>query len=98
MTSIEQRLAEVLHAPLALIVDDDVRMFPEPDVVRHWDPPDSDVAALLTWGLPADQLLTPDFQRERAPEIVPNLAGPTERQVLASDDERLYRLGWWSSR
>ena len=45
-------------------------------------------------GLPRSHLALPEPQDQAEPTLVPNIAGPAERALLAPD-QRLYRLGWW---
>ncbi|MET9228823.1 SUKH-4 family immunity protein [Lentzea sp. NPDC003310] len=92
----EERLVEVLTAPLDSIVDVDAQTLPPEEVLRRWRLPESDLRALSRWGLPHDGIKTPDFQTESEPVLVPNVAGPFESRLITPED-RLYRLGGWGS-
>ncbi|MFC8343799.1 SUKH-4 family immunity protein [Streptomyces sp. NPDC057280] len=94
MTSIEDRLAALMTAPPAGLVDPGHQI--RPASVRGWRLPESDLRALTDWGLPDDVLMTPSFQTEAEPTLVPNLAGPRERE-LATADDRFYDLGLWGN-
>ena len=83
----------VLDAPLDSLIVPAVQVhFGE--IVDRWDLPPEDRAALRRWGLPKSHLALPEPQDEAEPTLVPNVAGPAERALLAPD-QRLYRLGWW---
>jgi hypothetical protein len=83
----------VLDAPLDSLIVPAVQVhFGE--IVDRWDLPPEDRAALRRWGLPKSHIATPEPQDQAEPTLVPNLAGPAERALLAPD-QRLYRLGGW---
>ncbi|MEU3648001.1 SUKH-4 family immunity protein [Lentzea sp. NPDC034063] len=96
MPEVEERLAEVMTAPLDSIVDAGAQVRPSEQVMREWRLPETDLSALSRWGLPTDLLQTPDFQSESEPVLVPNVAGPLESRLITRED-RLYRLGRWGS-
>ena len=92
MSSVEDRVAAAMTAPMEAVVGRRVR--PPEDVARQWDLPEADRQALLRWGLPDDDDLRPRFQTGPDPVLVPNLAGERERQA-ASPGARLYTLVHW---
>ncbi|MFF5496724.1 SUKH-4 family immunity protein [Streptomyces aquilus] len=94
MTSVEDRLTALMTAPLETLVDPGHRV--RPTAVRGWRLPEPDLLALAEYGLPDDVLMTPSFQTGAEPTLVPNLAGPRERE-LATADDRFYDLGLWGS-
>lgn len=55
-----------------------------------------DLLALAAYGLPDDVVMTPSFQTDAEPTLVPNLAGPRERELAGAND-RFYDLGLWGS-
>lgn len=85
-----------MTAALDTVITADAQARPLPAAVKDWELPESDQHALITWGLPADGLMTPDFQTQPDPLLVPNVARPHERRLISSS-ERLYRLGRWGS-
>jgi hypothetical protein len=93
---VEERLVEVMTAPLDSIIDVDVQVLPSARAMREWRLPEGDLMALSTWGLPRGALRTPDFQVESEPVLVPNVAGPMESRLITRED-RLYRLGRWGA-
>ncbi|MGI5225537.1 SUKH-4 family immunity protein [Actinoallomurus sp. CA-142502] len=95
-TPLEERLREVMAAPLARIVAPDRRVRPPGTVVDRWKVPEEDRSALAEWGLPTDLVMRPEFQHATEPLLVPNVAGEHERRLIA-DDQRLYHLGWWGA-
>ncbi|GAB3458301.1 SUKH-4 family immunity protein [Actinophytocola sediminis] len=90
----EDRLVAVMTAPLDVLVDGDVRVLPPASAMREWHLPANDLRTLAEWGLPRDVLMTPRFQAESEPVLVPNVAGPAESRLITPAD-RLYRLGRW---
>jgi hypothetical protein len=96
MSSIEDRVAAAMTAPLDAVVVAEREVRPPEDVVCQGDLPESDRRALLRWGLPSDDHMRPLFQTGPDPALVPNLAGERERQA-ASPGERLYTLVHWGS-
>lgn len=96
VVGVEERLVEVMTTPLDSIVDVGVRVFPPVRALREWRLPEGDLRALSRWGLPRDGLMTPDFQTESEPVLVPNVAGPVEGRLVSRED-RLYRLGRWGA-
>lgn len=91
----EERLADVMTAPLDSIVDVDAQVLPPSRAMHEWRLPEGDLSALSRWGLPGDGLETPHFQTESEPVLVPNVAGPAESRLITRED-RLYRLGRWA--
>ncbi|WP_369191892.1 SUKH-4 family immunity protein [Streptomyces sp. R08] len=96
MPSIEQRLETVMEAPLDTLIASEHRSRPTRATVDSWRLPESDCRELAELGLPDDQFLTPVFQTDVEPALVPNVAGPRERE-LATANDRLYELGRWGS-
>ncbi|MDT7840198.1 SUKH-4 family immunity protein [Streptomyces justiciae] len=94
MTSVEDRLTALMTAPLESLVDPGHQV--RPTAVRGWRLPEPDLFALAEYGLPDDVVMTPSFQSAAEPTLVPNLAGPRERE-LATPDDRFYDLGLWGS-
>jgi hypothetical protein len=80
-----------MTAPLDSLVSVEFQKMPLPRAVAGWDLPDDARDALARWGLPVIPGLTPFFQEESEPVLIPNLAGERER-ALASPGQRLYRL------
>jgi hypothetical protein len=85
----------VLDAPLESLIVPAVQVH-FGAIVDRWDLPPDDRAALRRWGLPKSHLNLPEPQDQAEPTLVPNIAGPAERALLAPD-QRLYRLGWWGT-
>ncbi|MET7729157.1 SUKH-4 family immunity protein [Streptomyces mirabilis] len=96
MPSIEQRLEAVMAVPLDTLIESEHRSRPSGETVYSWRLPEADCRELAERGLPDDQLLTPLFQSDAEPTLVPNVAGPRERK-LATPADRLYDLGRWGS-
>jgi hypothetical protein len=91
---IEERLATAMTLPMEAVFDSSVAVRPSPSLLASWDLPVLDRAALLEWGLPDDEIMTPRFQSHREPALVPNVAGELERRWV-DGSERLYDLGFW---
>ena len=85
------RISAVMSASLDSLVDVDYQKMPLPRAVAGWDLPGDALDALTRWGLPVIPGLSPFFQGESEPVLIPNLAGEHERSV-ASPGQRLYRL------
>jgi hypothetical protein len=92
--SVEDRLEAVMGAPLDTLVDPAHQVRPSREAVDAWRLPESDLRALIDHGLPDDLIMTPAFQPEAEPLLVPHVAGPRERELLGPAD-RLYDLGRW---
>jgi hypothetical protein len=90
---IEGELRNALTCPIENLARPEHRALAG-DVGQHWDIPLADRVALQEHGLPRLQLFTAAPQPERAPLLVPNLAGEREHGGL-SDGSRLYKLGFW---
>lgn len=91
MDSAKVRISAVMSASLGSLVDLDYQKMPLPEAVAGWDLPSDATDALTRWGLPVIPGLSPFFQNESEPVLIPNLAGERERNV-ASPGQRLYRL------
>src|SRR5215469_4343812 len=91
METADVRIAAAMTAPLDSLVNSEFQKMPLPRAVAGWDLPDDARGALARWGLPVIPGLTPSFQEESEPVLIPNLAGELERSV-ASPGQRLYRL------
>jgi hypothetical protein len=91
---VEERLALAMTVPTRALVDPEVAIRPSASLVATWDLPTVDRAALLELGLPDEGVLTPRFQSQREPALVPNVAGRLERRWV-DGSERLYDLGLW---
>ena len=85
------RISAVMSASIDSLVDVDYQKMPLPEAVAGWDLPRDALDALIRWGLPVVPGLSPFFQGESEPVLIPNLAGELERSV-ASPGQRLYRL------
>lgn len=85
-----------MTAPIDALIDPGHQSLPSPEAVCHWRLPETDRKALAEQGLPDDQLMTPGFQFDTAPTLVPNVAGELERRLITPAD-RLFDLGRWGS-
>jgi hypothetical protein len=90
---IEGELRQALSGPIEHLVHPEHRTL-STDVGEHWDIPPVDRASLQRRGLPRLSLFTATPQNERAPLVVPNVAGVRGSRIL-EEDARLYKLGFW---
>lgn len=64
--------------PMEVVVEPRVAIHPSASLLASWALPVVARAALLEFGLSGDGVMTPRFQPQREPALVPNVAGELE--------------------
>src|SRR5258707_14518226 len=79
--SLETEIADVLAAPLATLLDVTHQVLADSSI-DLWDLSAYDQHALRACGLPEGPLFRPGLQAESAPDLVANVAGERDRQLV----------------
>jgi hypothetical protein len=96
MGVVEQRITEIMRIPIEELIDPAHHVRADQGIISLWRLPESDLGALVEFGLPDDLLMQPEYQGEAEPRL-----------ACAADSDRLesgagvrceaYDLGHWGA-